>query len=261
MKLKKIKYIVSLALALSSISVSAFAYNGEGSSYNSRAIIADSVIIDKGETNGGTTLPPKEELDKVEVESVVDKDTDSPVIKKKTGSIKISLSDTSTKNDKSNVKFSISKVADVVKGEYVLTENYKNSGVDLNNLKSANDLDIAANLLKKGAVTDKTLVTDAYGVCNVDDLDVGVYLLYAQDIANYENITPFLVSIPVWDESSKSMSYDVNVIPKHTPLPEKDTSIHRAPKTAYNDGTVYGVLSGISLAVGSSLVNLRKKKD
>lgn len=265
MRLKKIRYILSLTLVLSSFSVNAFAYTGNDNVISPRGIIEDSVIIDKGESNGGTTLPPKNELENGSIGTWGDEDKNSSSnaeVPVKKGSIKISLPDTSKKHDKGNVKFSLSKVADVVKGEYVLTENYKSTGVDLNTLKSSNDLDIAANLLKKVATTDTTLVTDSNGVCSIGDLDVGVYLVYASDIANYENITPFIVSIPVWNDVDKTMSYDVNVIPKHTPIPVKEPDRCKAPATAYDGGgTLFGVLSGLSLIAGTGMLSLRKKEE
>lgn len=266
MRLKKIKYILSFALVLSSLSVNAYAYtNNVDNGISTLGIIGDSVVIDKGDSNGGTVLPPEEELGNENIGTWDDEDKNSspdaevPIRK---GSIKISLPDTTEKLDKGNVKFSLSKVADIVKGKYEITENYKSVDVDLNELKSSNDLDIAANLFKKVAKTETTLVTNSNGVCSIEDLDVGVYLVYASDIANYENITPFLISIPVWNDVDKTMSFDVEVIPKHTPLPKEEPDKSKAPSTAYNGGgDIFGVLSGISLIAGTGMLTLRRKKE
>ena len=202
MKLRKINYILAMALLVSSISASAVnVYADTINNINSRAIITDSVVIDKEDS--GSTLVPGDILEEV---------------KSGTGSITITLSDTEDNRDKGNVKFGLSKVADVINGEYKVLTQYEAVNIDLNNIKTATDLELAANLFKKVVSTDNILTTDKNGKCTIDDLDVGVYLLYATDISNYENITPFLVSIPSWNEADKTMSYDINVIPKHTKI-------------------------------------------
>lgn len=281
MKLKKISGVIALTLVLSSLSSSVYASVFDVN-YNSRAIIQDSVIIDKTESSeGGSSLLPDEVLGSISSSqggsigtwgnsTSSSATTQSSAVQSQTGSIKISLPDTSTNSDKSNVKFSISKVADIVNGEYVLLEQYKSSGVDLNNLNSANDLEMAANQLQKAEITDFTLVTDNFGVCSADGLSVGVYLIYASDVAKYDNITPLLVSIPVWNDADKVTSYDVEIIPKHTPIPPTPTksttppsvpSKSSAPQTGYSGGNIYGVLSVLSLSTGAGMLFLNKKKD
>lgn len=238
MNFKKVRCLLSTVLVFSAMSITAFADNtNTGASIENR----NSVVIDKGEVSGDNMLLSGKEI---------------PI---KKGSIKISLSDTVNKNNKGNVKFSLSKVADVVDGQYKILDKYKSSEVDLNNLKNSNDLDLAANLLKKVVKTDKTLVTNANGECSIDNLDVGVYLLYASDISSYENITPFLVSIPTWDNTSETMSYDIEVIPKHTPLPVKEPSKNKAPSTGFNGGGVFGALSLASLT-GAGILFVAKRK-
>lgn len=259
MRISKLKCLLSVALILSSMSVTALADTRDSS--KAFTVEGNSIIIDKGNSSGDNTLPPNNVLGSVGSQSGDKESSPDTVIPSKTGSIKISLPDTSKNASKEGVKFSLSKVADVVDGEYKLLDDYKPSGVSINDIKTSNDLEIAANMLKKVAKTDKTLVTDSSGMCSIDDLGVGVYLVYARDIASYENITPFLVSIPVWDSSNKSMSYDVEVIPKHTPLPVKKPTISRAPSTGINVGEVFGILSGVSLLAGTSMLALKKKKE
>ncbi|WWU65599.1 hypothetical protein QJR26_04355 [Clostridium baratii] len=238
MNFKKVRCILSSVLVFSAMSITAFAdnTNTSGSIEN-----GNSVVIDKGELDGDNILLPGIEI---------------PI---KKGSIKISLENTNSGYSKEGVKFSLSKVADVVNGEYKLLDEYKSARVDLNNLKNSNDLDLAANTLKKFVKTDKTLVTNANGECSIDNLDVGVYLLYASDISNYENITPFLVSISTWDNTSKTMSYDIEIIPKHTPLPVKEPSKNKAPSTGFNAGGVFGALSLASLT-GAGILFVAKRK-
>lgn len=243
MKLKKISYMLSMALVLASISqVKASAYDNTNS-MNSRAIITDSVIIDKEEIN--STLPPGDILEEVE---------------NRTGSIAITLSDTEDNRDKSNVKFGLSKVADVINGEYKVLTQYEAVNIDLNNIKTATDLELAANLFKKVVSTDNILTTDKSGKCTIDDLEIGVYLLYATDISNYENITPFLVSIPSWNEADKTMSYDIKVIPKHTKIIEKEKT--KVPPTAYDNKAYIYLGIGTCLLLGSGVLffGTRKKE-
>lgn len=280
MKLKRIRCILSIALVLSSFSVSAYATTNENpdKDISLTGILGDSVVIDKGESSGGSILLPEGVLGSISKpnQGVTGEPTDDTIsswggegentssnkITSKRGSLKITLPDIGGKNDKGNVKFALSKVADIKDGEYKLVDTYKDVDISLNDIKTSNDLEIASNLLQKVASADKTLTTDSNGKCSVDDLEVGVYLLYAVDIAKYENITPFLISVPVWDSSSKTMSYDVEVIPKHTPLPKDTPSKSKAPATAYGGGgDIYGILSGVSLALGTGALFLNRKKE
>ena len=175
-----------------------------------RAIISDSVIINKGD--GSVVIPPSEVLDEI---------LNNETSLSNKGSITIKLANVKNNQSKEGVEFSISKIADIEDGLYKVKEDYKGVEVDLNNIKTANDLELAAELFKKVAKTDNLMKTNANGECNIEDLDVGVYLVYAKNIANYDNITPFIVSIPSWNETDKSMSYDIQVIPKHTEIIKK----------------------------------------
>ena len=88
---------------------------------------------------------------------------------------------------------------------------------------------------------------------------MGVYLVYAKNIANYDNITPFIVSIPSWNETDKSMSYDIQVIPKHTEIIKKDKT--KVPATAYDGNSIYLVLGGMGLIGSSTLFFKARKKE
>ena len=92
------------------------------------------LVIDKTVTViGDQVLPDSEELAKVE--------------EVKTVSIQVVLTDGKAGTNKSNVMFSCQKVAEIVHGEYVLTDSYKKSEVDLNAIENANDLKTAAEKL------------------------------------------------------------------------------------------------------------------
>jgi len=237
--------MISIALILSSLSINTFVYANDIRT-DSRANIGNSVVIDKGDSVG--TLLPEGILEDVDLN--------------RTGNITITLSDTEDNRDKGNVKFGLSKVADIIDGGYKVLEQYKQGEVDLNNIKTATDLELAANLFKDIVTTDNILTTDRSGKCNIDNLDVGVYLVFATDIAEYENITPFLVSIPSWNEADKSMAYDIKVIPKHTKIIEKEKS--KVPAMGYSSNAFLYLGIGSCLLVGSSIlffgVGKNKKK-
>ena len=218
---KNIKVFLT-TLALLSIPVCAIA--------TPRAIIADSITIDKGD--GSSVIPPSEVLTEILDESSKD-----------------SLKD----------KGSITIKADIVDGEYKVKEIYKNVQIDLNNINTANDLEMAAELFKDVAQTDNIMKTDSNGQCSIDNLEIGVYLVKAKNIANYDNITPFIVSIPAWSDTNKTMSYDLEVIPKHTEITEKGKS--KVPATGYNDKVMMNVAVGSICLVGSVFLFLNVKRE
>ena len=112
------------------------------------------------------------------------------------------------------------RVADIQDGSYVLDEPYRSADVDMNDIKTAQGLQEAADTLRplvKSPLQVKR--TDAQGIVDFTDLKVGVYLLYVSDQAGYETIQPTLISVPMWDETAKQMNYHIEVFPKHAPLP------------------------------------------
>lgn len=239
-----LKCLIATVLITSSLSIAA---NAEVN--NKSNLKNNSIIIEKETEDKDTLVPIKEIL----------KDVD----KEYKGSISIELEDAEKAKDKSNVKLSVNKVADVIDGEYKLTGDYSSSDLDLNVIIKANDLESAANKLAKlSKVNENILTTDESGKGKIENLEVGVYLVNAVDIANYENITPFLISIPTWSEVDNNMIYDVNAIPKHSPIPE--VKIPGVPDTSYNNKTnIYlGLAAGCALLASVSFLikNKTKKK-
>lgn len=239
-----IKCLIATVLITSSLSIVANAEINNKSNLEN-----NSIVIEKETKDKDTLVPIKEIL----------KDVD----KEYKGSISIELEDAEKAKDKSNVKLSVNKVADVIDGEYKLTGDYSSSDLDLNVITKANDLESAANKLAKlSKVNENILTTDENGKGKIENLEVGVYLVNAVDIANYENITPFLISIPTWSEVDNNMIYDVNAIPKHSPIPE--VKIPGVPDTSYNNKTnIYlGLAAGCALlaSVAFLIKNRTKKK-
>ena len=136
------------------------------------------------------------------------------------GSIHVELEETQDKLSREGVGLSLAYVATIKEGSYQLTEDYSSANVDLNAIETAEGLQEAADTLQpfvKDAIQTKQ--TNAQGIVDFTDLEVGVYLLYVSDQAGYETIQPTLISVPMWDETAKQMNYHIEVFPKHAPLP------------------------------------------
>ena len=136
------------------------------------------------------------------------------------GGVHVELEATQDKLSREGVGLSLAYVATIKEGSYQLTEDYSSANVDLNAIESAEGLQEAADTLQplvKDAIQTKQ--TNAQGIVNFTDLEVGVYLLYVSDQAGYETIQPTLISVPMWDETAKQMNYHIEVFPKHAPLP------------------------------------------
>ena len=136
------------------------------------------------------------------------------------GSIHVELEETQDKLSREGVGLSLAYVATIKEGSYQLTEDYSSANVDLNAIETAEGLQEAADTLQpfvKDAIQTKQ--TNVQGIVDFTDLEVGVYLLYVSDQAGYETIQPTLISVPMWDETTKQMNYHIEVFPKHAPLP------------------------------------------
>lgn len=136
------------------------------------------------------------------------------------GGVHVELEETQDKLSREGVGLSLAYVATIKEGSYQLTEDYSSADVDLNAIETAEGLQEAADTLRplvKDAIQTKQ--TNAQGIVDFTDLEVGVYLLYVSDQAGYETIQPTLISVPMWDETAKQMNYHIEVFPKHAPLP------------------------------------------
>ena len=156
---------------------------------------------------GNITILPEEDLTKVPENGL--------------GSISVELTDAyDVYLSKENVKFGVVQIADIVKGEYVLKDSFADKDLDLEKIKTADEIDkVAKDMAKKVETPDYEMTTDEEGKATCKDLPVGVYLVYVEDLADYETISPFVVGIPTWDDEDELFRYDVTVYPKHTALP------------------------------------------
>ena len=207
------------------------------------------LVVDKTTTSSGEqTLPDKTILTQVD--------------KAKTGSIQVELTDGKAGTDKSNVKINCQKVADVVHGEYVLIKEYKDTGIDLNAVENSNDLKNAAEkLIEKAGKGTTPNTTDKSGKAVFNNLEVGVYLISAEDSATYDTVEPALIAIPTWSDSDGNMLYDVVIEPKHTPKPEKGNNV--APQTNLEDNTWKYVGAACVCVIGAvgCTILMRKRKQ
>lgn len=156
---------------------------------------------------GDVTILPEEDLTKVPDNGL--------------GSISVELTDPYDKYlSKENVKFGVVQIADIVKGEYVLKDSFADKDLNLNEIKTADEIDkVAKDMAKKVETPDYEMTTDEEGKASCKNLPVGVYLVYVEDLADYETISPFVVGIPTWDDEDELFQYDVTVFPKHNALP------------------------------------------
>ena len=163
------------------------------------------------------------------------------------GSITVNLEEGKKGTSVKNVELELIKIADIINGQYLLINDLQDTGVNLNTLKTAEDMKNAAYTISKDTVskniggTRKT--TNDYGTVKFDQLEKGVYLLQATDINKYENIVSTLISVPVFNNESKnSMNYDISIIPKHSPV--------IAVKTGDAvDLKLFAVLAGVSAVI------------
>lgn len=183
------------------------------------------------------------------------------------GSITIQLEKSETAADLSSVKFGITKVADLVNGEYVLSESFKDSDVDLNNIENAEELQKVATKLSKTVKTHEyEAMTGKDGTATVSELDTGVYLMVVTDNAQYDIVMPTLVSIPTYQDIV-GYNYDITVEPKHsakTPDDEdkkEDKKNEEQPDTGVNSHmNEYLAGAGISMACIAGIILFKKKK-
>lgn len=172
----------------------------------------------------------------------------SGVNTQETGNIEIELTDGEEGTSKEGVVFQYSKVAEIDDGQYKLVDQYKGSGIDLNAIEYAEELDKAAEKLSYYKASDGICKTNANGIAQIKNLKTGVYLLHVSDQKNYEEITPVLIAVPTWGEEEGTMLYDVKVYPKHSPLPKESENMAQETVKTGDTQDVWGWLASIGTA-------------
>lgn len=140
----------------------------------------------------------------------------------KSGELIITLEDGEQGTTKENVYFNLIKVGTIKDGVYYSLEDFKNSDVDLNKIKTAEQLENASHIYnliaKEKSLKGVVKNTDQNGVVKFNNLEEGIYLVNTIDNSNYDNISSFLISIPTFNEVTKDMDYTVKAVPKHEPV-------------------------------------------
>lgn len=131
------------------------------------------------------------------------------------GSITLTLGQGQDLTSVEDVEISCSKVADLIDGEYILLDDFKDTDVDLNNIETAEQLQETAEKLQDLVKDDYIQYSDEQGIVSFEDLKVGVYLIKALDTTNYDELTPTLISIPTYNELLETMDYHIQIEPKH----------------------------------------------
>lgn len=179
----------------------------------------------------------------------------------RTGSIEIQLMDGGAGTSKNGVVFAYTKVADLIEGEYELKQIYKKSMVDLNKIEYSEELDEAAKKLRNYAEPEGKCVTDNDGYAKVDGLEIGAYLLYVSDQAEYDIVDPILIAIPTWEGEKWEMLYDVTVVPKHSPMPpERKNGGVKTGDTAYAGVPILVCVMMVMLGTAVLYRSKQKKK-
>ena len=237
MKMVRYKQILAAACVFAALSASNVA--AAETTLNENDLVIDKTVT----VIGDQVLPDSEELAKVE--------------EVRTGSIEVVLTDGKAGTEKSNVKISCQKVADIMDGEYVLTDTYKKiTGGYRPHLSKKT---AAEKLLATAGESTSAAPTDAEGFVTFKNLEVGVYLIFAQDTETYDTVEPSLIAVPTWNDSEGEMQYDVMIAPKHTEKPEKEDNV--APQTSLQENTwKYVTAAGICVCGALFCTILYKRK-
>ena len=149
----------------------------------------------------------------------------------RTGSIRFSmLYDGSTVGGGS---LTLHRVGDVAEEDgnytFTLTEAYAASGADLTDLT---DTALAAGLADyttANGIAGEEVTIGSDGTA-ADGLALGLYLVMQdQPAEGYEPIAPFLVSVPMWDETAGAYLYTVDAAPKLGGLTKTPPAATAAP--------------------------------
>lgn len=178
----------------------------------------------------------------------------------RTGSVRLQLSGGSEGTSKEGVEFVCIRVAEIMDGRYILDAAYEYLKIDLDSLRSSQEMEEAAQKFASANQDGTHKKTDTEGVVDFTGLDVGIYLLKAVNHTGYDDVTPFLVSIPSWDETKGEMLYDIIAEPKHSPKPKPEKVSKTAPQTNVNSPVIWCFGGVIVILVTLFVINKRHKK-
>lgn len=105
---------------------------------------------------------------------------------------------------------------------------FEQSGVSLGNLEDANLAQQLAFYAEKNKLLGTTKSLNENGELKFAGLSVGLYLIVqAEHIAGYYDMAPFLIGVPMMNETGSDWNYHVNASPKGemNPIPIQTTSL------------------------------------
>ena len=110
-----------------------------------------------------------------------------------------------------------SRIGGMENGSFVLEEDFIESGVDLNSLNTAEQLEKAASRIQAYVKSGFMVQTNEEGIARIEDLEEGVYLLNSSqtEVQGREKILPTLLYLPSWNAAEEEMLYDITVLPKY----------------------------------------------
>lgn len=114
-----------------------------------------------------------------------------------------------------DVTICFTQVGKMEQGEFVLEFPFEKSGVNLNALRTAKQLEEAAQRLKPYISEGFLIEPQAETRVMVENLNEGVYLINSMESAEGKTMLPTLLFLPTWDEVEGKMLYDVTVAPKY----------------------------------------------
>ena len=136
---------------------------------------------------------------------------------------KVSLTIEAQQNGRavSGMGLSLRRVAEMdARGRFALMGSYQSSGVSVDGLTSSSQWNQAAKELNDFAAeesipADVWIVTEGQGVCTIDGLESGLYLVAAETLETAEgryDAAPFLVALPMLE--NEAWDYAPTVMPK-----------------------------------------------
>lgn len=131
---------------------------------------------------------------------------------------------------------------------FVLTKVFQDSGVSLENLGKQEDAELAAALASyaKAQSISKTAIQTVGedGTASFENLPFGLYLVVQEQAAEgYYEVSPFLVSVPLYVEEKGEYLYAVDASPKVEDLKEKPEEPAETEEPKEEDPAVPGTPS------------------
>lgn len=119
---------------------------------------------------------------------------------------------------------------------FVLSDAFADSGVSLEDITDSELAYELADYANENALEGETIEIGEDGSWTASDLVLGLYLVVQYEAAEgFEVISPFLVSVPTYDEDAEIYIYDVSAEPKLGTLTEatpEPTAAPTVPKTS-----------------------------